>query len=156
VRLIGQGSGTHRGRGLVVLRPEHLEVSEAPDGPAGGSPWRVLRRRFSGTEILYEIAAADGERLWVEAGHAVRRLRLGDAVDVRLRPVETVFFGATHGHAATGLPVTAGRSRLLGQGHAELPDPLDRLAVEGVAEHDDDLADADVPVAPKVPGDIRD
>ena len=85
VRLVGQGSAAHRGRGLVVLRPEHLDVHEAPDGPADGSAWRVLRRRFTGTEILYEVAAGDGERLWVEAGHAVRRLRLGDAVQLRLR-----------------------------------------------------------------------
>jgi iron(III) transport system ATP-binding protein len=79
-------------RGLVVVRPEHLDVREAPDGPAGGDVWRVLRRRFTGTEILYEVAAADGERLWVEAGHAVRRLRVGDSVALRLRDVETVIF----------------------------------------------------------------
>ena len=172
VRLIGQGSGGNRGRGLVVLRPEHLEVTEAPDGPAGGSSWRVLRRRFSGTEILYEIAAADGERLWVEAGHAVRRLRLGDAVDVRLRAVETVFFVATHGHhgatvsvagpdVAATLPSTpdaflGSPSGRLGQGSPELPDTLDRLEVERVAEDDHDLADADVAVAPEVRGDLRD
>ena len=91
VRLIGGrlGDGT---RGLVVLRPEHLDVLEAPDGPADGSAWRVLRRRFTGAEILYEVAATDGARLWVEAGPSVRRLRVGDAVRLRLRDVETVLF----------------------------------------------------------------
>ena len=93
VRLVRRWSGAPSGgRGLVVLRPEHFDVLEAPDGPADAGAWRVLRRRFTGTEILYEVAASDGERLWVEAGHAVRRLRVGDAVGLRLRDVETVAF----------------------------------------------------------------
>jgi len=93
VRLVRHAStGLAFGRGLVVLRPEHLDVLEAPDGPSDAGAWRVLRRRFTGTEILYEVAAPDGQRLWVEAGHAVRRLRLGDAVNLRLRDVETVMF----------------------------------------------------------------
>ncbi len=98
VRLVGRESGA-TGRGLVVLRPEHLDMLEAPDGPADAGAWRVLRRRFTGTEILYEVAGPDGERLWVEAGHAVRRLRVGDAVNLRLREVETVVFPAVGGHA---------------------------------------------------------
>ena len=51
-----------------------------------------------GTEILYEVVASDEARLWVEAGHAVRRLRLGDAVTLRLRDVETVMFPSGHPH----------------------------------------------------------
>ncbi len=100
VRLVAKGA-TGSGRGLVVLRPEHIEVLEAPDGPADSSSWRILRRRFTGSEILYEVAAPDGERLWVEAGHAVRRLRVGDAVNLRLREFETVAFpvsGHPSGH----------------------------------------------------------
>jgi iron(III) transport system ATP-binding protein len=93
VRIVGRGGAApSAGRGLVVLRPEHFDVLETPDGPADTGAWRVLRRRFTGTEILYEVAASDGERLWVEAGHAVRRLRVGDAVSLRLRDVETVAF----------------------------------------------------------------
>ena len=42
------------------------------------------------------MVASDGERLWVEAGPAVRRLRVGDAVVLRLRDVETVAFGSGH------------------------------------------------------------
>ena len=125
------------GRGLVVLRPEHVDVLEAPDGPADAGAWRVLRRLFTGTEILYEVGAPDGDRLWVEAGHAVRRLRLGDAVTLRLRDVETVAFAARH--ASTVTPSDPER-------RPDLTDPLDRLAVERVAEHDDDLADADLAV----------
>jgi ABC-type Fe3+/spermidine/putrescine transport system ATPase subunit len=102
VRLVARGA-IGSGRGLVVLRPEHIEVLEAPDGPADASSWRILRRRFTGSEILYEVAAPDGERLWVEAGHAVRRLRVGDAVNLRLRDFETVMFpvsGHPTGHDA--------------------------------------------------------
>ena len=101
VRLVGRRL-QERTRGLVVLRPEHLDVLEAPDGPADASAWRVLRRRFTGTEILYEVSATDGARLWVEAGPSVRRLRVGDAVRLRLREVETVLFpsGAPSDHPA--------------------------------------------------------
>ena len=111
VRLLRLGSpGPAVGRGLVVLRPEHLDVFEAPDGFADAGAWRVLRRRFTGTEILYEVVAPDGQRLWVEAGPAVRRLRLGDAVNLRLRDVETVMFpvGGPHGpRHAVALPTPA-------------------------------------------------
>jgi iron(III) transport system ATP-binding protein len=101
VRLVHQtGEDAVVTRGLVVLRPEHLDVLEAPDGPADAGAWRVLGRRFTGTEILYEVAAPDGERLWVEAGPAVRRLRVGDAVSLRLREVETVMFSTAHAGAA--------------------------------------------------------
>jgi iron(III) transport system ATP-binding protein len=104
VRLVhASGASGPAARGLVVLRPEHLDVLEAPDGPADAGAWRVLGRRFTGTEILYEVAAPDGERLWVEAGHAVRRLRVGDAVSLRLRDVETVMFPT--GDAAPTAPL---------------------------------------------------
>jgi iron(III) transport system ATP-binding protein len=90
-------------RALAVLRPEHLDVDEAPDGPAEPGTWRILRRRFTGTEILFEVEGPGGDRLWVEAGPIVRRLRIGDRVRLRLRDVETVAF-----RAGTGHPVTAG------------------------------------------------
>jgi iron(III) transport system ATP-binding protein len=91
VRLVGQ-EARYSGRALVVIRPEHLELEESPDGPAGGDTWQVLRRRFTGSEILLEIVAPDGARLWSQAGPHVRRLRIGDTVRVRLREVETVAF----------------------------------------------------------------
>jgi iron(III) transport system ATP-binding protein len=96
VRVVGPGDARPAGRALVVIRPEHFDVVEAPDGPANARSWRVLRRRFAGTEILYEVAAADGQRLWVEAGAGVRRLRVGDSVLLRLREVETVAFPTGH------------------------------------------------------------
>jgi iron(III) transport system ATP-binding protein len=96
VRLVGPRASRAEGRALVVLRPEHLDVVEAPDGGADQAAWSVLRRRFAGTEILYEVVARDGERLWVEAGPGVRRLRVGDTVALRLREVETVAFTTGH------------------------------------------------------------
>jgi iron(III) transport system ATP-binding protein len=95
VRLVGR-EARHSGRALVVIRPEHLELEEGPDGPAGGGTWQVSRRRFTGSEILLEIVAPDGARLWSEAGPSVRRLRIGDTVRVRLRDVETVAFHTSH------------------------------------------------------------
>ena len=103
VRLVGSHSRVE-GRALVVLRPEHLDVSEAPDGPADPGSWRVQRRRFTGTEILYEVMSPDQERLWVEAGPSVRRLRVGDWVRLRLRDVETVAFPS--GHPADHRPLS--------------------------------------------------
>jgi len=97
VRLIGPREGRPEGRALAVLRPEHFDVWEAPDGPAGAGGrdrWRVINRRFSGAELLYELQSADGDRLWCEAGRQVRRLTVGDTVEVSLREIETVAFAA--------------------------------------------------------------
>ncbi len=92
VPLIGPGSRELAGHGLVLLRPEHFAIMESPDGWAAGG-WEVIARRFSGSEILLEVRAADGQRLWVEAGSRVRHLGIGDSVGVTLREIETVAFG---------------------------------------------------------------
>jgi iron(III) transport system ATP-binding protein len=101
IRLIGSAARIDGGA-LAVIRPEHVELEEAPDGFAKLDAWRVVRRRFAGSEILLEVEAADGLRLWCEAGPAVRRLRLGDAVRLRLRDVETVAFAPSRAH---GVPL---------------------------------------------------
>ena len=106
VRVVGPRDARTDGRALVVIRPEHFDVVEAPDGPADTGSWHILRRRFAGTEILYEVAAADGQRLWVEAGPGVRRLRVGDSVLLRLRDIETVAFPSGH-HPEGAVPVPA-------------------------------------------------
>jgi iron(III) transport system ATP-binding protein len=93
VSLIGPGSRDLSGHGLVLLRPEHFAIVEAPDGPADDDGWEVIARRFSGSEILLEVRATDGQRLWVEAGSRVRHLGIGDRVTVALREIETVAFG---------------------------------------------------------------
>ncbi|CAN5723992.1 ABC transporter ATP-binding protein [soil metagenome] len=92
VRLIGSRADRPEGRALVVLRPEHFDVDEAPDGPARGDTWQVMARRFAGSELLYLLAAPDGEQLWAEAGPQARRLSIGDNVRLTLRDVETVSF----------------------------------------------------------------
>ena len=100
VPLIGQRSPEPTGHGLVLLRPEHFSIVEAPDGPADGDGWEVIARRFSGSEILLEVRAADGQRLWVEAGSRVRHLGIGDRVKVTLRDIETVAFARRSAEAA--------------------------------------------------------
>ncbi len=124
VRLIGKGALQPSGRALVVLRPEHFEASEAPDGPAGAGLWRIVDRRFSGAELLFDVLSHDGLRLWCEAGRQVRRLTLGDSIELTLRDdIETVAFAAT-GSAPAG-PAQRDQSG----------DPLDRagaaVPVEG-------------------------
>lgn len=102
VRLIGPAARWPAGRALVVLRPEHFEASESSDGPVGADGWRVIDRRFSGAEMLFEVQSGDGLRMWCEAGRQVRRLSVGDTIQLRLREVETVAFpvGAARSSAA--------------------------------------------------------
>jgi iron(III) transport system ATP-binding protein len=108
VRVVGPPDARTDGRALAVIRPEHFDVIEAPDGPADTGSWRVLRRRFAGTEILYEVTDSHDQRLWVEAGAGVRRLRVGDSVHLALRDVETVAFpSGHHAEVATTLPAEA-------------------------------------------------
>ena len=119
VPLIGPRAQEFGGHGLVLLRPEHFSIVEAPDGPAEGNGWEVIGRRFSGSEILLEVRAADGERLWVEAGSRVRHLGIGDRVKIELRDIETVAFGRRPSELTTTereVPATAEheRSRPLG------------------------------------------
>jgi iron(III) transport system ATP-binding protein len=115
------------GRAIVVIRPEHLELDEAPDGEARGDTWRIVRRRFAGSEILLEVEARDGLRVWCEAGPHIRRLRLGDSVTVRLREVETVAFAPVRVGAATPSdepPIDADRPGGSVGGSESLEDPL--------------------------------
>jgi iron(III) transport system ATP-binding protein len=92
VRLTGGPGASLRGPALCLLRPEHFSVGEAPVGAEAGGSWEVIDRRFSGSEILFEVRSSDGERLWVEAGSQVRHLAPGDRVSIGLRDVETVAF----------------------------------------------------------------
>ncbi|MEX1170458.1 MAG: ABC transporter ATP-binding protein [Chloroflexota bacterium] len=128
VRLVGPRADRADGRSLAVIRPEHLDVAEVPDGPADAGAWRVLGRRFTGAEILYEVVAPDGERLWVEAGPAVRRLRVGDSVSLHLRDVETVAFSIGHPVAPSSAAGVASPSSTPG---AVVPTPSARNAGRG-------------------------
>ena len=113
VPLIGDSSRRTSGHALCLLRPEHFSLEEAPDGGVDRDGWGVIDRRFSGSEILLELRADDGERLWVEAGGRVRHLGLGDRVTVRLREVETVAFGR-RGQGSVDSDSAAGRGSVEG------------------------------------------
>ena len=107
VSVIGPGSRELAGHGLVLLRPEHFAIVEAPDGPADSHGWEVIARRFFGAEILLEIRAGDGQRLWVEAGSRVRHLGIGDRVTLQLREIETVAYGRRSSEASETSKSTA-------------------------------------------------
>ena len=106
-------------RGLVVVRPEHVELAPWHELAATGEPGtehgpgtgpgpgtepgpgangpvraRILARRFAGAELHYEVKTEAGLRMWVEAGPSARLLRVGDSVALVLRAVETVAFSA--------------------------------------------------------------
>ncbi|MFM2106261.1 MAG: hypothetical protein RL338_1293 [Chloroflexota bacterium] len=89
------------GRALVLVRPEHVELAPA-DEPAGAVAGRIVQRRFAGAELHYEVALDGGPSLWVEAGAAARRLRVGDRVRLALRDVETVAFPPAAERPAAG------------------------------------------------------
>ena len=125
VKLIGPRGGRPEGRALAVLRPEHFDVWEAPDGPAGADRWRVINRRFTGAELLFELEAPDGQRLWCEAGRQVRRLTVGDVVEVRLRDIESVAFAAGQQRREGG---SAPRRRAPAEEHERAVLPADRSA----------------------------
>jgi iron(III) transport system ATP-binding protein len=108
VPLVGTRGRRPEGRALCLLRPEHFLVREAPDGPASDDAWEVVARQFSGSEILLDVRAADGQRVWVEAGDRIRRLGVGDRVHLRLREVESVAFSPS-GPVAAGARVGDGR-----------------------------------------------
>jgi iron(III) transport system ATP-binding protein len=123
VRIVGSPRDRPEGAALCLLRPEHFSVVEAPDGPADEDGWEVTDRRFSGSEILLEVRATDGERLWVEAGDRIRHLGLRDRVLVRVRDVETVAFGR-HAAESSSLSPSAHRQATAGHGAAG-PDGAD-------------------------------
>jgi iron(III) transport system ATP-binding protein len=126
VRLIGPAASQPQGRAMVVLRPEHFQLDEAPDGPATANRWKVIDRRFSGAELLLELQAPDGMRLWSEAGQHVRRLTIGDTVDLQLRDVETVAFPPGRGTRRGGTQSGLGRPQFGDQAAIEPPtDPSD-------------------------------
>ncbi len=118
VRLIGPLDDRRDGHALTLLRPEHFNIREAPDGPASGDGWEVIDRRFSGSEILLELRADDGELLWVEAGSRVRHLGLGDRVEVELKEVESVAFGRHTAHAAASASSSPAAPPVPGDGEA--------------------------------------
>jgi iron(III) transport system ATP-binding protein len=106
-RLVGGRSRQLSGHALCLLRPEHFNIEEAPDGSATADAWQVVERRFSGSEILLGLRSGDGEQLWVQAGSRVRHLDIGDAARVALRDIETVAFGRRSGGGTPAASILA-------------------------------------------------
>src|SRR2546428_234382 len=87
-RVPGAGGGEDRegGRGLLVLRPELLSMTDAAMGRGPGLPGMVSLRVFEGARPLYEvdIGAVTPVRVEVPSQHEGRILRLGERVRVEL------------------------------------------------------------------------
>jgi iron(III) transport system ATP-binding protein len=90
------GPGVTDGPGLVLIRPEHLDLSPEPasgDLTGDGVSGHVTQRRFAGSELLFAVATERGAgQLWVEAGPRARDIAIGDAVRLTLRVAESVAF----------------------------------------------------------------
>ncbi len=132
VRLTGRAAPA--GPVIVVIRPEHVELDEAPDGGARGDAWLIVRRRFAGSEILLEVEAPDGFRLWCEAGPHVRRLRLGDLVTVRVRAIETVAFRPDAAVSPAAAPRATETETEPGTGTGGSGEPPDRPSIPSPSE----------------------
>jgi len=82
------GIGAYRlgDRGLLVLRPETLSMTEAAMARGPGIPGRIALRVFEGARHLYEIEIGAGAPVRVELAAAgeTRIFRLGDRVRVEI------------------------------------------------------------------------
>jgi ABC-type Fe3+/spermidine/putrescine transport system ATPase subunit len=81
----GIGAFRQGSRGLLVLRPETLSITEAAMGRGPGIPGQVSLRVFEGARYLYEIDVGAGDSIRVElpAGDP-SVFRLGDRVRVEI------------------------------------------------------------------------
>ena len=84
VPVAGIGAFRTGDRGLLVMRPETLTLTEATMGRGPGIPGRVTMRVFEGARYLYEVDINVGVPLRVEvtAPSQTRVFRLGDPVRV--------------------------------------------------------------------------
>jgi len=89
---LAPGGHVPDGPALCLLRPEHFTLEPAAPADGADVAWEVIGRRFSGSEILLEVRAGDGERIWAEAGSRLRHVGPGDRLRLGLRAVETVAF----------------------------------------------------------------
>jgi ABC-type Fe3+/spermidine/putrescine transport system ATPase subunit len=84
VPVAGIGAFRTGDRGVLVMRPETLSLTEATMGRGPGIPGKVTMRVFEGARYLYEVDINVGEPLCVEvsAPSQARIFRLGEAVRV--------------------------------------------------------------------------
>jgi ABC-type Fe3+/spermidine/putrescine transport system ATPase subunit len=86
VPVAGIAQYTVGSRGLLVLRPEILSLTDAAMARGPGLPGTVTLRVFEGARQLYEvdIGGADPVRVELPAQHESRLFRLGERVRVEL------------------------------------------------------------------------
>jgi len=93
------GMGAHRigDRGLLVLRPETLSMTEAAMSRGPSIPGRITLRVFEGSRHLYEIDIGAEAPVQVElpAAGETRIFRLGDLVRVEISSETVVFIPTT-------------------------------------------------------------
>ena len=95
----GEGS-----RGLLVLRPETLSITEAAMARGPGIPGRVSLRVFEGARYVYEIDVGAGDTIRVElAAGEMSLFRLGDPVRVEISSDTVMLLPADD-----SIPVVAG------------------------------------------------
>jgi ABC-type Fe3+/spermidine/putrescine transport system ATPase subunit len=84
VPVAGIGSFRPGDRGLLVMRPETLSLTEASMGRGPGIPGKVTMRVFEGARYLYEVDINAGVpvRVEVTAPAQTRVFRLGDPVRI--------------------------------------------------------------------------
>jgi ABC-type Fe3+/spermidine/putrescine transport system ATPase subunit len=82
-------------RGLLVLRPETLSITEAAMARGPGIPGQVALRVFEGARYLYEIDVGAGDSIRVELSAGELSLfRLGDRVRVEISSETVVLLPA--------------------------------------------------------------
>jgi ABC-type Fe3+/spermidine/putrescine transport system ATPase subunit len=84
VPVAGIGAFRAGDRGLLVMRPETLSLTEASMGRGPGIPGQVIMRVFEGARYLYEVDINVGVpvRVEVSAPSQTRIFRLGDPVRI--------------------------------------------------------------------------
>ena len=86
----GIGAFREGSRGLLVLRPETLSITEAAMARGPGIPGHVSLRVFEGARYVYEIDIGAGDSIRVDlAAGETSLFRLGDRVRVEI-PSDTV------------------------------------------------------------------
>jgi ABC-type Fe3+/spermidine/putrescine transport system ATPase subunit len=100
----GIGAFREGSRGLLVLRPETLSITEAAMARGPGIPGRVSLRVFEGGRYLYELDIGGGDTIRVElpAGE-MSVFRLGDRVRVEISSDTVVLLPADE---STAVPTT--------------------------------------------------
>jgi iron(III) transport system ATP-binding protein len=86
--------------GLVLLRPEDLELAPAGDPGAAGVCGQIVGRRFFGHDLIDEVRLEGAGELVIRSRSlSPARFPVGALVRVALRPTELLFFAAEHAAA---------------------------------------------------------